>query len=833
MVDFDYSSVNLKKQRVEKKILHWLAYAFYTLAIVCALWQHGHAALTLVLLVSAIPAALFIYMPSSVLSFTSRIIMQFAIALTAILWGVYRYYLQTPVDRLLIESICIVGFCLAVLPTYKSYQYLFSISIVALIYGAVFPRTVFIYMIPFTFVLCIVFLFYTRPVALAGDRDANLPLRVFPLNWKYLCLYIGLVFIISAYLYHIFPSPGKSHLGFVVSSIRSGDNNYMPPEFRRWFASDYVANGGDVLMQNQGLAPREIGNSGVMVEGDGQTSINGNGGGTPGRDMVFRVQSPVKLYWLAQLYDVYNGKKWISSEEMQQQRVVLDDEEWNCIKLVRQNFVIEKWISPILYSSYWGNFYSTPGLFVKLDGAYYHKKLEKGSSYPQVPYEYNVASVIPNVKMGNKDIITTTGKRRRQLFWHERLKEARYLKLPDAISDRVKQLAIGLTASAGTDYEKALALRDYLRKNFTYKQFSEKVPEDKETVDHFLFELKEGHCEYFASALTVLARVNGLPARVATGFSPGNFNILNGFFEVHEYHAHAWCQIYIKGKGWLTFDGTPPGEIVSRTKPLGIGALNDPFGDEWRETPPELTKQTQQYIQTPTVDLIRSEASKSSDLVNDILAKIASFDEEPENESAQNEMMGAGSNAMISPELQALRHKKQSQGFLQRWLQALNTNVNAMFDRIKSMFFDFLKWLISLNGILCAVALAAIIGLSLLGKYVLKLIIRKVILKRCIRDYETACHLVHTDPLLCIKMCYQIIRKLLTQAGCPREHNLDLFDYGTSLKHVDDTFCKDVLNIFFLFSQAEYSPDRPNPDQAGKMLEYTTQVKNFLMDNML
>ena len=154
-----------------------------------------------------------------------------------------------------------------------------------------------------------------------------------------------------------------------------------------------------------------------------------------------------------------------------------------------------------------------------------------------------------------------------------------------------------------------MALRDYLRNNYRYKLHATPTPPGEESVDYFLFTLKEGHCEYFAAALTVLARAAGLPARVATGYSPGNYNTMTNLFEVHEYHAHAWSHIYISEIGWLTMDATPPQNIRSETRPIGIGALRDPFGDEWKITPPEITEQTLQFIKN---DIIK-EARKNED----------------------------------------------------------------------------------------------------------------------------------------------------------------------------------------------------------------------------
>jgi len=77
-------------------------------------------------------------------------------------------------------------------------------------------------------------------------------------------------------------------------------------------------------------------------------------------------------------------------------------------------------------------------------------------------------------------------------------------------------------------------------------------------LDEFLFERKEGHCEYFASAMAVLLRVNGIPSRVITGFASTEWNDLGQYMVVRQTHAHSWVEAYIPGLGWKVYDPTPP-----------------------------------------------------------------------------------------------------------------------------------------------------------------------------------------------------------------------------------------------------------------------------------
>jgi protein-glutamine gamma-glutamyltransferase len=135
--------------------------------------------------------------------------------------------------------------------------------------------------------------------------------------------------------------------------------------------------------------------------------------------------------------------------------------------------------------------------------------------------------------------------------------EATYLHLP-SVDPRVPQLAEKITRSAGNPYDKALALETYLKTHYAYTlQLPRTAVPDP--IANFLFERKQGHCEYFASALAVMLRTEGIPARVVTGFRSDEFNDLTGNYVVRAKDAHAWVEAYFPGYGWQTFDPTPGG----------------------------------------------------------------------------------------------------------------------------------------------------------------------------------------------------------------------------------------------------------------------------------
>ncbi len=136
-----------------------------------------------------------------------------------------------------------------------------------------------------------------------------------------------------------------------------------------------------------------------------------------------------------------------------------------------------------------------------------------------------------------------------------------YLQLPATgrhpITQRTRDLSRTITAPFANNYDKAVAIERWLGQNLTY---SLELEEPKtEPVDDFLFRRKQGHCEYFASAFAVLARAAGIPAREVDGFLGGEWNEYQGYVAVRAGDAHAWDEVYFPGRGWVTFDPTPPG----------------------------------------------------------------------------------------------------------------------------------------------------------------------------------------------------------------------------------------------------------------------------------
>ncbi|MDR2670348.1 MAG: transglutaminase-like domain-containing protein [Oscillospiraceae bacterium] len=145
---------------------------------------------------------------------------------------------------------------------------------------------------------------------------------------------------------------------------------------------------------------------------------------------------------------------------------------------------------------------------------------------------------------------------------------AYYLSLPAELPARVRTLAEELTKTQETDYDKARALETYLRETFPYDLNTPPTPPSQDFVDYFLFDLQRGYCTYYASALAVMARSIGLPARYVEGFAPSSDKIEEYYYATGK-QAHAWVEIFFEGFGWIPFEPTAS------------------FSGSWNGAPPE------------------------------------------------------------------------------------------------------------------------------------------------------------------------------------------------------------------------------------------------------
>lgn len=155
------------------------------------------------------------------------------------------------------------------------------------------------------------------------------------------------------------------------------------------------------------------------------------------------------------------------------------------------------------------------------------------------------------------------------------------LQLP-LLDSRIPALVREAVSGANADPARAAAIERFLLARYEY---TADLPEEEvaDPLAHFLFERRRGHCEYFASAMAVMLRVAGIPSRVATGFQGGPANPISGWRTVRASDAHSWVEAWIDGRGWTSFDPTPPAATPAGGLASRLGLYLDAAETFWHE----------------------------------------------------------------------------------------------------------------------------------------------------------------------------------------------------------------------------------------------------------
>ncbi len=139
--------------------------------------------------------------------------------------------------------------------------------------------------------------------------------------------------------------------------------------------------------------------------------------------------------------------------------------------------------------------------------------------------------------------------------------KSKYLSVPEK-SETLYQLAKEITSDYSQNFAKALAIEKYFKTEYKYAQsFTHSAGGAMQKVNYMIRETKTGYCTYFATAMTVMMRQLGIPARYVTGYHAKSVSDADntGTFvrEIDDKNYHAWVEVYFEGMGWLTFDPTP------------------------------------------------------------------------------------------------------------------------------------------------------------------------------------------------------------------------------------------------------------------------------------
>jgi transglutaminase-like putative cysteine protease len=282
---------------------------------------------------------------------------------------------------------------------------------------------------------------------------------------------------------------------------------------------------------------------------------------------VFTVEADGSAYWRLTSLDTFDGNIWSSNESYRPADGPLPRD-------VPSRAAADQLLQK----------YEVSGLAsIWLPAAYEPVRLEKGDD---VRYNSDTASLITESETSDGETYEVLSSVPR--FSAEQLASAPgvippvmqpYLELP-RIPLRVQALAQNVVSRAGarTTYERALALQNFLRSERYAYDLEARQGHDGRALETFLFETRRGYCEQFAGAFAVMARVVGLPTRVAVGFTPGERQS-DGLFHVRDEHAHAWPEVFITGAGWVAFEPTPGRGAPNAEQYTGIPPQQDETND--------------------------------------------------------------------------------------------------------------------------------------------------------------------------------------------------------------------------------------------------------------
>lgn len=328
----------------------------------------------------------------------------------------------------------------------------------------------------------------------------------------------------------------------------------------------------DINRLYQGLNRRELASSGAFGR-----SLTLGGARNVGDSLVFNVSTTQARYWRAVVFDTYTGKGWLNTNEMEvllpslqpapiadwesraplTQTITLMAPAGNVVfgvPDVRQidlpvDVLVSSVPAPALAAPTLGE---NGPLTVEFSMVHARRQLDAGDTYTLLSNSTDVSQM--DMEAASTD------------YPPEILD--RYVQIPEGFSPRVTELAASLTTTATTPYARAKAIETYLR-TIPYNDDIAAPPPDADPIEFFLFTIREGYCDYYATSMAMMLRTLGIPARTASGYAEGVYDEESYLYYVTERDAHTWVEVFFPGLGWVEFEPT-----------AGESPLNRPTGTE-------------------------------------------------------------------------------------------------------------------------------------------------------------------------------------------------------------------------------------------------------------
>jgi transglutaminase-like putative cysteine protease len=290
-----------------------------------------------------------------------------------------------------------------------------------------------------------------------------------------------------------------------------------------------------------------------------------------GDSIIFHVSAPRGRYWRAVVYDTYTGRQWLSTGEEEANydaNQSISAAAWELREPLTQTVTLMAPSSGMLFAA--------PDIIsVDLPIAAGIRPLPMTTATGEPAFEVTTARTRQGLEANDSYTVISAQTNITELALEQASTEypdsirQLYLQLPENFSERIAADAAALTADRPTVFEKARAIETYLR-SYTYNDDIEAPPPDRDPVEYFLYDIREGYCDYYASAMVVMLRSLGIPARTVSGYAEGRYDEESRLYYISERDAHTWVEVYFPGYGWIEFEPTAGETQLNR--PSGASA---------------------------------------------------------------------------------------------------------------------------------------------------------------------------------------------------------------------------------------------------------------------
>lgn len=301
-----------------------------------------------------------------------------------------------------------------------------------------------------------------------------------------------------------------------------------------------------------------------------------------------------RFYWRARSYDTYEDGDWSSTvperQEYNASGFPFQLPDWEGRQDRSFTFTVRKGPVRTLYTSGMAMTASRGGeasYYTLADGSGDLLSMTASAAlYTGDSYQVHASLSAPTIKQ-----LRDSGNRYTEAISQQ------YLTVPPEIQPALKELAESIIKDLPDNpYDRTEAITNYLRENIQYTDsFATPRPTNVDPVIWFLFDMKQGYCNYYATAEVLLLRTLGIPARIAVGYAPGDYD--KDTYVVRQKHAHAWPEVYFNGVGWVEFEPTvsyeprylAPGEEERETQPtmdpIAARGGHEPTEEDPQRTP--------------------------------------------------------------------------------------------------------------------------------------------------------------------------------------------------------------------------------------------------------